>query len=238
MHIKNKVFITHTSSSSCAGEDNKILFENICQGKSGIKQDTKYFYESAPAIGKFTTPQNLEIRLKQQIEDILAQSQLKDFTKTLLIVGSSVGGMSLSEEIFFEKKSYDSINPKLHAIDTIATLLRKHFDFYDDISFSTACTSSANALGYAYEVLSKGLYENALVIGADTLCQTTVGGFLTLGVLSSNPCRPFDKERDGMNVSEAIASLLLQTKASSNAVELCGVGYSSDAYHMTPMPMN
>ena len=56
---------------------------------------------------------------------------------------------------------------------------------------------------------------------------------MALGVLSNNVCKPFDKNRDGMNVSEAIACLLLQTTKSQNCVEVCGVGYSSDAYHMT-----
>ncbi|MEA3552888.1 MAG: beta-ketoacyl synthase N-terminal-like domain-containing protein, partial [Campylobacterota bacterium] len=111
--------------------------------------------------------------------------------------------------------------------------LNKNFNFYDDISFSTACTSSANAIGYGYEVLQKGIYKNALVVGIDSLCQTTVGGFLSLGVLSSNPCKPFDNQRDGMNVSEAIGCLLLETTPKDNSTEICGVGYSSDAFHMT-----
>ena len=233
MTIKNSVFITHTSSISCAGSNDEELFDNISKGCSGIKRDETYFHDAQPAIGRAFTVQNFNRHLIQQCQNILAASDLENFEETLLIIGSSVGGMNLTEEIFFRTKSYQEIDPELHNINTIAHILKQKFNFYDDISFSTACTSSANALGYAYEVLSKGIYNNALVVGADALSQTTVGGFLSLGVLSSNPCKPFDAQRDGMNVSEAIACLLLETVPNEKSVELCGVGYSSDAHHMT-----
>ena len=233
MKISNKVFITCSSSVSCAGHNNETLFLNILDGKSGIKQDRDYFFDASPAIGKLSSTMTFYNELLIQCRNILEQSELSDFENTLLIIGSSVGGMKTTEDIYFETKSYKNIDPDLHNINTIANVLKKEFDFYDDISFSTACTSSANAIGYAYEVLAKGLYKNALVVGVDSLSSTTVGGFLSLGVLSSNPCRPFDGSRDGMNVSEAIACVLLETEARNNSVEVCGAGYSSDAYHMT-----
>jgi 3-oxoacyl-[acyl-carrier-protein] synthase-1 len=233
MKIKNKVFITATSSVSCAGDNDKTLFTNICNGKSGIKQDKNYFFESLPAIGKLCTNSTFYDALISQCQNILQQSNLESFKDTLLIIGSSVGGMRTTEEIYFETQTYQNINPDFHHINAIANVLNEKFDFYDDISFSTACTSSANAIGYAYEVLSKGIYKNALVVGADSLSKITVGGFLSLGVLSSTPCKPFDKFREGMNVAEAVACLLLESTPSKDAVEVCGVGYSSDAYHMT-----
>jgi 3-oxoacyl-[acyl-carrier-protein] synthase-1 len=233
MKIKNKVFITTTSSVTCVSNNNDELFKNICSGKTGIKQDSKYFLNTSPAIGKIENSSNFYQELITQCQNILKNSNLKDYKNTILIVGSSVGGMLMTENIFFKTKNYKQIKPKQHNINVMADILKKQFSFYDDISFSTACTSGANALGYAHEVLSKGIYENALVVGADCLCKTTIGGFLSLGVLSSNPCKPFDISRDGMNVAESIACLLLETKLSQNCVELCGVGYSSDAYHMT-----
>jgi len=233
MPIKNSVYINNTSSISCAGENEEALFRNIFHGKSGIKRDESYFPNAQPAIGRAFSLSNFNQHLINQCQNILDAGSLEDFRETLLVVGSSVGGMNVSEEIFFRTKRYTEITPDLHNINAIAHALKQKFNFYDDISFSTACTSSANAIGYAYEVLSKGIYKNVLVVGADVLSHTTVGGFLTLGVLSSNPCRPFDTQRDGMNVAEAIACLLLQTTPNEEAVEVCGAGYSSDAYHMT-----
>ena len=233
MKTDNRVFITHTSSISCAGGDNESLYRSIVEKKSHIATDPNYFEGYHPAIGKISSPLKFNHHLVEQCRKILENSNLEHFGETLLVIGSSVGGMNVTEEIFFRTKSYRKIEPELHNINEIAYQLKRRFDFYDDLSFSTACTSSANALGYAYEVLSKGIYKNVLVVGADALSYTTIGGFLSLGVLSSNICRPFDVDRDGMNVSEAVASLLLQTEPEEGSVELCGVGYSSDAHHMT-----
>jgi 3-oxoacyl-[acyl-carrier-protein] synthase-1 len=237
MKTKNRVYITSTSSVSCAGENSQILFQNILSGTTGIKQDSNYFFNACPAIGKIDSIETFFDLLILECQKVLEYSDLDNFTETLLVIGSSVGGMKTTEDIYIETSDYANINPDMHHIQVIANGLNKVFNFYDDISFSTACTSSANAIGYAYEVLSKGLYKNVLVVGADSLSQTTVGGFLSLGVLSSNPCRPFDENREGMNVSEAIACLLIETKPYGDSIEVCGVGYSSDAYHMThPKP--
>ena len=233
MKTKHKVFITCTSSVSSAGANNQSLFANIINGQSGIEKDTNSFFEAEPAIGKLVSTHSFNHELIEQCQNILEKSRLVDFKSTLLVIGSSVGGISLTETIFLKEGNYKHINPNLHHIQSIAHTLKTNFDFYDDISFSTACTSSANAIGYAYEVLSKGLYQNVLVVGADTLSKTTIGGFLSLGVLSSNIAKPFDVNREGMNVAEAIACLLIETNPLPNSIEICGVGYSSDAYHMT-----
>lgn len=231
--ITNRVYITNTTSISCAGLNDEELLESIYNSKVSIMQNKDYFHDATPAIGKIASNYSFKKNLIKQCDKILTNSALEGFEDTLLIVGSSVGGMATTESKYFKEKSFKSINPKLHNINSISYILKQHFNFYDCISFSTACTSSANGLGYAYEVLSKGIYKNALVIGADQLCKTTIGGFLSLGVLSSSSCRPFDKNRDGMNVAEAIGCLLVETAPKKDSVEICGVGYSSDAHHMT-----
>ena len=237
MQIKNRVYITTTSSVSCAGKNNQILFKNILSGRTGIKQDKEYFLNASPALGKLDVEDTFFNVLLSECQNILDKSQLDNYEETLLVIGSSVGGMQSTEDIYMQTRNYADIDPNMHHIQVISNWLNETFNFYDDVSFSTACTSSANAIGYAYEVLSKGLYKNVLVVGADSLSQTTVGGFLALGVLSSAPCKPFDENRDGMNVSEAIACLLLETEKKDGSIEVCGVGYSSDAYHMThPKP--
>lgn len=233
MKINNKVYINYFDSISCAGDNSEELFESICQKKDTICIDSTYVKDKNVAIGKILKEKDLNDILFERLEKLLSNSQLKDFSNTFLIIGSSVGGMNETERIFFKNKNYEKINPKKHPIDAISYFLKQKYSFYDDVSFSTACTSSANALGYAKEVISKGIYENVLVIGIDALSHTTVCGFSALSVLSSKPCTPFNKNREGMNVSEGFGILLLQNKKEINSIELCGVGYSSDAHHMT-----
>jgi len=235
--LQNSVFINAFESVCCAGENSEALFEAICAHQSGIKTFDDFIPNRPIALGKIAKSFSIEALLAFTCKKVLAKSNLENFENTLLVVGSSVGGMRRSEEIFLKEHCYTNIDPKLHAIDAIAYFLSYHFVFKDDISFSTACTSSANALGYGYEIIRKGVYENVLVVGFDTLSLTTIRGFDALGVLSSRPCQPFDVNRDGMNVADGIAVLLLQNKPHATSVEIVGVGYSSDAHHMAhPSP--
>ena len=233
MKISKKAYVNNFGTISCAGTTAIELFDSICQKKDTISIDESYVKDREVAIGKIKSDISFNDNLKKCCEDVLLNSTLNDFKDTLLIVGSSVGGMTQTEDVFFEDKNYKRINPKNHPIDAIAYYLKQNFSFLDDVSFSTACTSSANALGYAKEVISKNIYKNVLVVGVDSLSYTTVCGFSALSVLSSKPCTPFDKNREGMNVSEAIAVLLIQDEVNNSSIELCGVGYSSDAHHMT-----
>lgn len=233
MKINKKVYINNFSSISCAGNNNNELFTAICEKRDSISINKTYIKDREVAIGEIKSEYSFIDNLIELSKNILEESNLTDYSNTLLIVGSSVGGMSKTEEVFFKDKSYKNIDYKKHPVDAIAYKLKEKFSFIDDVSFSTACTSSANALGYAKEVISKNIYKNVLVVGIDSLSYTTVCGFSSLSVLSAKPCTPFDINREGMNVSEAIAVLLLQDEAKNNSIELCGVGYSSDAHHMT-----
>lgn len=237
MTINKKAYINSYDAVSCAGLDSEQLFASICEKKDCITINKDYVLEREVAIGQIDSDITFNKLLINSCKKVLETSNLDDYSNTLLVVGSSVGGMSETERIFFSEKSYKNIDYKKHPIDAIAYKLKEEFSFYDDISFSTACTSSANAVGYAKEVISKGIYKNVLVVGVDSLSYTTVCGFSALSVLSSKPCTPFEKQRDGMNVAEGIAVLLIQDQKEENSVEVCGVGYSSDAHHMTqPQP--
>ncbi len=228
---KNRVYVNAYESLSCVG-DTKHLMQAIYNRESGISIDTSYMKEHKAGLGSFA-PDEFFASLVAVTQNVLEQSPLENFNETLLIVGSSVGGIGKSEQHFFRDKSYKNINPKEHAISVISETLDTAFSFKDTRSLSTACTSSANALMLAQRLINLGAYKNVLVVGADALCYTTVCGFQALGVLSTQQCTPFQEGREGMNVAEGIGAILLQDVAISESVELCGSGGSSDAFHMT-----
>lgn len=97
---------------------------------------------------------------------------------------------------------------------------------------STACSASAKAACNALRLLGTGVVDAVIVGGVDGLCQTTLRGFHSLEILSSAPCRPFSRERRGINIGEGAAYLLIE-RAGEAAAVLRGAGESSDAYHMT-----
>ena len=101
---------------------------------------------------------------------------------------------------------------------------------------STACAATAKVFGSAARMIAAGFCDAAVVGGADTLCATTLYGFQSLGVMAEEPCRPFDAERRGLSLGEAAGFVLLERptgRIDADAVLLCGVGESSDAYHMS-----
>jgi len=210
----------------------KELMESIYKQQTGITIDTSYMPETPVGLGKMKYNDFFE-NLNSVVATVLQKSNLENFHETLLIVGSSVGGMQESEQHYFKDKNYKNIDTSRHAISVISDSLEKGFNFCDSRSISTACTSSANALLLAKRLINVGAYKNILVVGADALCYTTVCGFYALGVLSSKVCTPFNENRDGMNVAEAVAVLLVQDEQTTDSIELIGAGASSDAYHMT-----
>ncbi|MGM0593521.1 MAG: beta-ketoacyl synthase N-terminal-like domain-containing protein [Pseudomonadota bacterium] len=78
-----------------------------------------------------------------------------------------------------------------------------------DYTFSTACTSSANALLYAHQAVSSGQMPVALVVGVEGFNRTSLLGFDSLQLLSDTGCRPLDAARDGMVLGEGIAALVI-----------------------------
>lgn len=101
---------------------------------------------------------------------------------------------------------------------------------------STACSSSGKVHASAMRLMRAGLVDAALVGGIDSLCRMTLHGFRGLGILSENACRPFHEGRDGINIGEGAALMLLERESAGTSAEdlfVLGVGESSDAYNMS-----
>ena len=101
---------------------------------------------------------------------------------------------------------------------------------------STACSSSAKVLAQAMRMIDVGVVDAAVVGGVDSLAASTLFGFNALGLVSSRPCRPFDRERDGISIGEAAGFAVVERfDADRHAGRplLIGYGESSDAHHMS-----
>jgi 3-oxoacyl-[acyl-carrier-protein] synthase-1 len=97
---------------------------------------------------------------------------------------------------------------------------------------SSACSSSSKVFGSARRMLDLGLVDAVLVGGIDSHARFTLLGFHGLGILSSSKCRPLSEDREGINIGEGGALLLLEREGPAKAW-LRGVGETSDAHHMT-----
>ena len=108
------------------------------------------------------------------------------------------------------------------------------------IVVSNACISGVSAIVLALRLLNSGVYDYAIVCGADIQNKFTVSGFHSLKALSAEPCRPFDIERTGLSLGEAAATVVFKTvKGPGSSVEEGGQYYvtagaiRNDAFHIT-----
>ena len=230
---QNNIYIQSMEMLCSAGLNKEEVFDAVMLGKSGIKQHANFLTDgSLSAIGRIDASLSFNELMTNAIQNILNDSKLENFHNTFLAVGTSVGGMAWAENRFIEDEgSLKNIKLEKQSIHSIAHTLKEKFNFKDAITFSTACTSSSNALVFAKELLEAEAYEQVLVIGADSISLTTVNGFNALGVLADEGSKPFDANRTGMNVAEGIGAILLSHKESD--IELLGTGCSSDAYNIT-----
>jgi 3-oxoacyl-(acyl-carrier-protein) synthase len=101
-------------------------------------------------------------------------------------------------------------------------------------SFTTACTSSANALLYASEMIKQRQIERALVVGYDLFNNLGFYGFEGLKSLAVSDYRPFDRLRDGLILGEACGAVVLEGKRRrADDFECLGGANLCDTYSVT-----
>lgn len=104
------------------------------------------------------------------------------------------------------------------------------------MTVTTACTSSANALMLAAEMIRRGEVRRSLVVGVEILSAFTISGFYSLMLLSPDECRPFDGARRGIQLGEASAAILLESDDDNDemdsGVTLCGWANSCDTHNI------
>ena len=98
-------------------------------------------------------------------------------------------------------------------------------------TISTACSSGARALVSARSLLALGICDAVIAGATDSLCGLTTNGFSALQVLSDGITNPASVNRDGLTLGEGSALFLVTRDA--GGIQLCGVGESSEAHHMS-----
>jgi 3-oxoacyl-(acyl-carrier-protein) synthase len=142
----------------------------------------------------------------------LTEQDLSD-PGTALIGATTVGGMCLTDELYRDATGVCDGSPFLSSYDCASVLLYLQSRYKmkgPATTINTACSSSANAIQFGARLIRNGLARRAIVGGADSLAKFTVNGFNALQILSPGACRPFDRDRDGLNLGEGAAFLVLE----------------------------
>ena len=100
------------------------------------------------------------------------------------------------------------------------------------ITLSNACISGTQALLIGKSILENQPYEHLVVVGADLITPFVVAGFQSFKALSPTPCRPFDLNRDGLNIGEGAAAVVL-SKTKKGIVSIENGAITNDANHIS-----
>lgn len=161
-------------------------------------------------------------------------------SRTAVIVGTGIGSLSTIEEAAFNL--IDGIRPDpLSVPRAMTSASASHIGMLfgctgPSFIVSSACASSAQALGIALQMLRAGMCDRAIVAGTEAIL--TPGGMKSwesMRVLSPDLCRPFSKKRNGLLLGEGAAVLVLETAETAAArgararARLLGYGTTSDA---------
>jgi 3-oxoacyl-[acyl-carrier-protein] synthase II len=167
---------------------------------------------------------------------------LHDGKRTGLISGSTVGGMVSTEKYYMDYLDNDSRNAWIESNESSDSTERiaSHLGIRDFVStINTACSSSANVIMTAARFIRAGYLDRVIAGGTDSLSRFTLNGFNTLMIYDSELCKPFDDKRNGLNLGEGAAYLVLEAEDCIGSrmplCELRGYGNSTDSHHQTAL---
>jgi 3-oxoacyl-[acyl-carrier-protein] synthase II len=190
---------------------------------------------------------------QEAIDDSGLRLEREDPRRVGVIMGAGMGGMLIGEEEF--NKLHRGLRPnRVHpnfipmiTLNSASGIIAIAFGAKGvNLTISTACSSSAHAIGHALTAIRTGRADVVLTGGADaSLTPLTFAGFCSLRALSTafntepaRASRPFDRARDGFVMGEGAGTLVLESlrhavkRKARIYAEVAGYAATSEAYHM------
>jgi len=160
-----------------------------------------------------------------------------------VVVGTCNAGLLAGEEWHLRRKRGEQPDPRLVLLvppQAMAEALSGVFGLRGPVlSIDTACAASANAIGYAGELIRSGQADAVLTGGADAFSDILYAGFNALESLSPEPAAPYSRDRKGLSLGEGSGMLVLMREDLAHQhdapvlAEILGYGLSADGYHPT-----
>lgn len=239
---KVPVYIAADNITSPLGLTSSKNFEVLKQGRSGIATHNDPALSAEPVTASLFAEDDqlfqqdskytrFEQLLVASIKEAITQIDFDTTSEnTILILSTTKGNIYL-----LETEKYNDELAKRIALHTSAKLIQQYFGFkHQPVIISNACISGVSALLTGTRLIRTGQYENAVVVGADVISKFIVTGFQSFKALSAGPCRPFDRDRDGLNLGEGAATVILSSADKfKNKIKVAGGAVSDDANHIS-----
>ena len=234
--MNRKTYINQGELITPLGEGAELNFRAISHQKSALKKYDGFgnfkqsfcagIIEKVELITGFTKLESMMIRV---IEKNIANSGI-DLTKanSLLILSTTKGNIDLLENKQFpEQRLY---------VGALAEQIKNYFHCKNTpLIISNACVSSISALILAQRLVASGQLDEVVVCAGDLFSEFVLSGFYSFNALSQDECKPFDRDRNGINLGEAAAAITVSAHmpTNSHATELFPGYGSNDANHIS-----
>ena len=256
--MNRKVYVTGCGMISCIGDNFEDMTDSVCKGISGIGPitilDTIHRNKMIAGEVKYSDTELASIagiELNKGItrtvllgliaaREALKSANLPGYSDLAFISGTTVGGMVSTEKYYRDFLTNDSRNEFIKSHDcgdsTERIALFLGLNGYL-ATINTACSSAANALMAGARLIKSGKASRVLAGGVDALSKFTLNGFNTLMIVDPDLCKPFDENRNGLNLGEGAGYFVLESEeATGNRYPVCeisGWGNANDAFHQT-----
>jgi 3-oxoacyl-(acyl-carrier-protein) synthase len=263
--MSERVFITGFGIITSIGNNSSENFTSLAQRKFGfgplevlesvhrdslsaceikIEDQKLCEYAGVKAHEGFTRTALLGLTaLKEAIQTTgLSDSEIKS---SGLISATTTGGIREFEKYYYELMDPERRGDFVRFTDTATSgehceRLADHVGIKKYLgTVSTACSSSANSLMHGAQLIKNHKLDRVICGGSEALSKFTVNGFNALMILDKEHCRPFDSTRNGLNLGEGAAYIVLESETAVSRsgrkaiAELRGYGNANDAFHLT-----
>ncbi|WDF55021.1 beta-ketoacyl-[acyl-carrier-protein] synthase family protein [Mucilaginibacter sp. KACC 22063] len=215
-------------------------FEQLLKGESAVHVHNRPDLSEVPlAASLFNKDEFAEKEIYSKFEQLLIASVQEALNQTDIAVNSPRTGLIISSTkgniALLEDHPYSAELQKRIALTTSADLVANYFGFVSKpVVISNACISGVMATVTAMRLIKSGLYDDIVVTGADVVSKFIVSGFQSFQALSATQCKPFDKDRTGLNLGEGAATVILSSNEKyRGSIRVTGGGISNDANHIS-----
>lgn len=218
------VYLDYGHIISSLGKGTDLNFQKILEGRDGFNdhfhspQSNKHY-----PVGKLKELQRLDTAIAEVLNYYKDTLPAGVSWKTLkVIVTTTKGGLQDFEQELITDLVWEGLADS--GIENTPLII------------SNACVSGVMGIIHGANLINANLFENVLVIGVDLATHFVVEGFESLHALSEEKCRPFDRDRKGINLSDCIASVFITGNKdfiSSKGFEYLGGASGNDANHIS-----
>lgn len=243
--MNREIYITDYNCVTPLGFDVKSNWKALLEGKSGVALHKVIDNHDAFFVSKIDS-EKLEIEFNRFFDS----AQNDNFTRLekmfLLSLKPLVERHNITEQTAFILSTTKG-NISLLKNETtlpegvyLSNLAQKLADFFGfktkPIVVSNACVSGVMAISVAKNMIQAGKYKDAFVIAGDEISEFVISGFNSFQAIGSEPCKPYDKNRNGINIGEATAAVYITLELNQNEkfrFKVLGDSAINDANHIS-----